>query len=98
MVAPSPAARTIHAVKLKTSGQHHKGRKRPRAWHRGRGAGQAQAPALKALKRAEKRAAELEAELVPIRIEGALDTAAWRQLDRVSPFVPSLLPDGILGS
>lgn len=75
--------------------QKGKNRSRPRGWHRGRAAGHAQAKDLLRLQEAERRGAELEAEVAAARVALSEETALWTALRHVSPAAPAWagLPD-----
>lgn len=72
------------------SRQHHKGRKRPRGWHRGRHAGRLQARALEPLDHAEERARTAEDELRSVAARYQEEIDIWAGLDRAAPFVPRI--------
>lgn len=70
--------------------QHHKGRKRPRAWHRGTTAGASQAKALHAVEAAERRERTTRDTLQSVAARYNEDIDVWQAGLRAAPFVPSL--------
>lgn len=69
--------------------QHHKGRKRPRGWHRGVAQGLVDAEALARFERAERRSERLEREVAAGLALHRDEVALWGALEHVAPFVPA---------
>lgn len=69
--------------------QHHKGKARPRGWHRGRAAGRVNERSLVAFEALEARAATAEREVEAMIALHRDEVALWRALEHVAPYVPS---------
>jgi hypothetical protein len=70
--------------------QHHKGRKRPRGWHRGQAAGVTQAKALDRVEQAERRGRTASDELRAVAARHNEDVEVWQAMQRAAPFVPRI--------
>lgn len=70
--------------------QHHKGKKRPRAWHRGQAAGVEQARALHVVEAAERRERTTRDELRSVAARYNEEIDVWQGARRAAPFVPRL--------
>jgi hypothetical protein len=73
--------------------QHHKGLKRPRAWHHGRRQGLVNDRKLRQYERAVGQALKVESRVLAASSEIIEHAEVWNALPTSAPFVPRFWPD-----